>query len=210
MSPLRLKQFLILVYFSGLMGLILPDYRVFFLKLTPYTLWFTGLACLWTHPKKDLNAWIIYSGIFLSAWLVEVLGVKTGKIFGHYSYGQVLGAKFLEAPLTIGINWLLLVMCSHAVVAEWNLGGMYGRAALGAGLMTLLDFFIEPVAIYFNFWYWENDQVPVQNFLAWWLLSFFFHLIYQLTGLSMASSLYRLILLLQFLFFIGLNLLIKT
>ena len=94
-------------------------------------------------------------------------------------------------------------MSTNAVVEEWNVGGKIGKAALGAGLMTALDLLIEPVAVHFDFWHWANVQVPIQNFIAWWALSFFFHYVYQSGPWPSKSSLFRLIVLLQFLFFLG-------
>ena len=91
------------------------------------------------------------------------------------NYGATLGVSFLNVPITIGINWLVLVLATQAVVEEWNVGGKIGKAALGAGLMTALDVLIEPVAIHFDFWHWSGGQVPIQNFGAWWLASFYFH-----------------------------------
>lgn len=129
--------------------------------------------------------------------------VRTGLIFGSYQYGNTLGLKLADVPITIGLNWIILLMSTNAVVEEWNAGGKIGKAALGAGLMTALDLLIEPVAVHFDFWHWSNIQVPVQNFVAWWVISFFFQYVYQLGPWPSKSSLFRLIALLQFLFFLG-------
>ncbi|MEY2792514.1 MAG: hypothetical protein RJA76_506 [Bacteroidota bacterium] len=207
MNPTFIKRFLVILYGAGLIGLSFQAYRSFFQPLTPYTLWFTGFICLYLYPTKNIKTYASFAMLFLAGYLVEVVGVKTGKLFGEYAYGATLGTKIAEVPLVIGMNWLILLMSTSAVVEEWGFGGLFGKSALGAGLMTFLDFFIEPVAIHFDYWQWKFNQIPIQNFAAWWLISFIFHFIYQQMELNLKSSLYRLVALLQFIFFIGLLLL---
>lgn len=204
MSPAGIKKLLIVIYAAGLIGLSLPNLRSYFLPLTPYTLWFTGFVCLYFYPIKNFKTYAGFTLFFVAAWLVEVVGVATGKLFGVYHYGSTLGLKLANVPLVIGMNWLILLICTNAVVEEWNVGGAFGKAALGAGLMTFLDVFIEPVAMSYDFWNWQFNQVPAQNFAAWWLVSFVFHFAYQQLELPQKSSLYRLVALLQFIFFVGL------
>jgi bisanhydrobacterioruberin hydratase len=203
MNPVILKRFLIVLYAAGLLGMHVPAVSATFISLVPLTLWFTGFICVWYFPKPSLQAYILLAAIAMAAWMLEVAGVHTGKIFGEYAYGPTLGYKVLDVPITIGVNWVLLVIVTSAVIEEWNLGGKIGRAALGAGLMTALDLLIEPVAMNFDFWQWQNNLVPLQNFGAWWLASFFFHWVYITADLPAKSSLFRLIAALQFLFFLG-------
>ncbi|MHA8050936.1 carotenoid biosynthesis protein [Aquirufa sp. ROCK-SH2] len=203
MNPIFLKRFLIVLYAAGLIGMNVAETSATFISLVPLTLWFTGFICIYFFPKTDFKSYAILALIAISAWFLEVVGVSTGKIFGSYQYGNTLGFKIKDVPLTIGINWLILVIATNAVVEEWGIGGKIGKAALGAGLMTALDLIIEPVAIHFDFWHWQNEQVPIQNFGAWWLASFFFHWIYISENLGSKSSLFRLIALLQFMFFLG-------
>ncbi|CAM4147576.1 carotenoid biosynthesis protein [Cytophagaceae bacterium 50C-KIRBA] len=203
MSGVYLKRFLIVLYAVGLVGMNLPATQELFVSLVPLTLWFTGFICLFYFPKPSMSAYLTLGGIVVAAWFLEVVGVRTGKIFGVYHYGETLGFKVLDVPITIGINWLILLLGSSAVVEEWNVGGKIGRAALGAGLMTSLDLLIEPVAIHFDFWQWSGGQVPIQNFGAWWLVSFFFHWVFQSGEFTSKSSLFRWVLLLQFMFFLG-------
>ncbi len=203
MNPVFLKRFLIVLYASGLIGMHIPVVSATFISLVPLTLWFTGFICFWYFPKPSIQAYVLLVAIAVAAWMLEVAGVRTGQIFGEYAYGRTLGYQVIHVPITIGINWILLVMVTGAVVAEWNVGGKIGRAALGAGLMTALDVLIEPVAVHFDFWQWNNNHIPVQNFIAWWVASFFFHWVYISADLPAKSSLFRLIAALQFLFFLG-------
>jgi putative membrane protein len=203
MNPVFLKRFLIVLYAAGLIGMHLPATASLFTSLVPLTLWFTAFICLVYFPKPSFQAYLFLAIVAVSAWFLEVQGVRTGKIFGVYSYGKTLGFQLLKVPLTIGLNWLVLLLATNAVVEEWNIAGIISKAAIGAGLMTALDFLIEPVAVHFDFWTWAGVQVPAQNFIAWWMASFFFHLAYQNTPFPAKSSLFRLIAALQFLFFLG-------
>ncbi len=203
MNPVFLKRFLIVLYASGLIGMHIPAVSATFISLVPLTFWFTGFICFWYFPKPSIQAYVLLAAIAVAAWMLEVAGVRTGQIFGEYAYGRTLGYQVIHVPITIGINWILLVMVTGAVVAEWNVGGKIGRAALGAGLMTALDVLIEPVAVHFDFWQWNNNHIPVQNFIAWWVASFFFQWVYISADLPVKSSLFRLIAALQFLFFLG-------
>ncbi|HYG53097.1 MAG TPA: carotenoid biosynthesis protein, partial [Flavobacteriales bacterium] len=39
-------------------------------------------------------------------------------------------------------------------------------------LMLLLDIALEPIAFQYNYWQWDFKTVPLQNYVAWWLVSF--------------------------------------
>ena len=203
MNPVFLKRFLIVLYAAGLIGMHLPATAVLFTSLVPLTLWFTAFICVVYFPKPSLQAYVFLGMVVVASWFLEVQGVRTGLIFGEYTYGKTLGFQLLKVPITIGLNWLVLLLATNAVVEEWNIVGKVSKAAIGAGLMTALDFLIEPVAVHFDFWTWAGIQVPAQNFVAWWIASFLFHLAYQNTPFPAKSSLFRLIAALQFLFFLG-------
>jgi putative membrane protein len=203
MNPVFLKRFLIVLYAAGLIGMHLPATAVLFTSLVPLTLWFTAFICVVYFPKPSLQAYVFLGMVAVAAWFLEVQGVRTGLIFGEYTYGKTLGFQLLKVPITIGLNWLVLLLATNALVEEWNIVGKVSKAAIGAGLMTALDFLIEPVAVHFDFWTWAGIQVPAQNFVAWWIASFLFHLAYQNTPFPAKSSLFRLIAALQFLFFLG-------
>ncbi len=49
---------------------------------------------------------------------IEGLGVKTGKIFGHYYYGAVLSPFLWNVPLAIGFAWLSMLL-SSIPLAQW-------------------------------------------------------------------------------------------
>jgi putative membrane protein len=41
--------------------------------------------------------------------------------------------------------------------------------------MTALDYFVEPVAMALGFWHWENDVIPLQNYMMWFITSLVIH-----------------------------------
>jgi len=138
------------------------------------------------------------------------LGVQTGQIFGSYEYGPVLGWKVFDTPLMIGVNWAMLVYCAGVTVNHIApMMNKIGKALLAAGMMTGLDFFIEPVAIHYNFWQWNEGAVPLQNYLAWFVIAFLLLLaFYQLMGRA-KNKVGVILFILQFLFFAGLYLFLK-
>ncbi len=157
MNPQFLKRFLIVVYAAGLFGMHIPETAHLFTSLVPLTLWFTAFICVIYYPNPNKNAYIMLFALAFAGWMLEVVGVKTGQIFGSYAYGKTLGFQAMHVPITIGLNWVILLIATNAVVAEWNIEGRIGKAALGAGLMTALDLLIEPVAMHFDFWQWAGN-----------------------------------------------------
>ncbi|MBK9792799.1 MAG: carotenoid biosynthesis protein [Sphingobacteriales bacterium] len=74
--------------------------------------------------------------------------------------------------------------------------------------MTLLDVFIEPVAIRLDFWQWQNNVIPFQNYVAWYLISFLLFLFFRRVNGAIQNRIAIIVLAIQFLFFAILNLLL--
>jgi len=165
-----------MVYGFGALGLLLPITRPIFLALTPVTLLLGAAALLWfeeTYTRKFLATLIL---CWLAGFGIEVLGVKTGLVFGAYAYGDVLGPKLFGVPLIIGLNWVILLYCIHQFTQGLQLNRLL-KPLLGAFLLVATDVLIEPVAVALGFWNWEATATnalfvaPFQNYLAWWLFS---------------------------------------
>ncbi len=119
--------------------------------------------------------------IFVGGYVVEFIGVSTGILFGNYHYGSALGYKFLSIPVVIGMNWFAIVV-SSASIARRITRRISIQIVLTALLCTLMDFLIEPVAMKYDFWQWQNDIVPVQNYIAWFIFSLVFAAVYLLSS----------------------------
>lgn len=162
---------LIILYAVGIVGI---KFGVFgdILSLTPLNLVVSLALLLWNHEKWDRNFIIAIAVCAAAGFFVEVVGVQTGLIFGEYTYGKTLGWKWLDVPLVMAVNWLVLIYCAAAVVGRRGEWDVMLKAFAGAVIMVTMDFLIEPVAITYDFWSWKNDFIPTQNYLAWGVISF--------------------------------------
>lgn len=162
---------LLAMYIVGLIGLQSPSTRSIFQDLTPLNLLLTGMILFHFETTKNRKFFIFLLTSMILGFGIEVLGVKTGSIFGSYCYSHVLGTRVFDVPLIIGLNWAILIYCS-GLLAKRLAQNIYLQALIGAVIMTMLDFFIEPAAIQLNFWQWESVSIPFKNYLAWFIFSF--------------------------------------
>lgn len=165
---------LILVIFHqvGVVGLHLPQTRDLFVQLVPMNLLLSAGLLAWFHRPWTVSFGIVAFVIFWVGYLVELVGVKTGIIFGPYHYDTALGPKIAGVPPLIGLNWLLLTY-STGIIAMRAFRKVWVRVLAGALLMVVLDLLIEPMAIRFDFWTWDTEthEIPIQNFLAWFTVA---------------------------------------
>jgi putative membrane protein len=121
-------------------------------------------------------------------------------LFGNYSYGNLFGFKVFETPLLIGVNWLFLSLSAHGVVQYFTKKKLF-LIIIPALLMTSLDFFIEPVAMALDFWSWENNLIPFQNFVMWFATAAVIHAIIYSFQPKINSKISFVVFIAQFLFF---------
>lgn len=165
-----LAPWLVIFYSVGVAGMIIPQTRELFKAMVPLNLLLNVLLLLIYHGRLDLRfAWkalVIYSAGFI----VEIAGVNTGLIFGSYEYGPTLGPQLFHTPLIIGVNWLMLVYASLVITSRF-FENRYFRVLVAAVLMVIYDFALEPAAIDLDMWDW-GGPVPMQNYIAWLVISF--------------------------------------
>lgn len=164
----------LLLHLVGVAGLSSPGWRPLFLLLTPWQLALSGGLLIWSHGKWQQRELALAGFVIAGGIAFEVVGVKTGLIFGEYGYSDILGLKVLGVPLVIGLNWLVLFYCT-GTLSRKLLDNRWLAAVVAATFMTLLDVIIEPVAIGLNWWHWGSVAPPLQNFIGWWLISLLFH-----------------------------------
>ena len=161
---------LCIVYGVGTVGILSP-YSELFVKLTFANLILTAALLLSNAAGFGVRGVIAFALSMGAGFFVELLGVKTGAIFGSYYYTDRLGPRLFDVPLVIGLNWALLVHATHAWLSE-RIHSRTIIAAVGATAMTAFDWVMEPVATRLRFWLWQADVPPLRNYVAWWSLSF--------------------------------------
>lgn len=162
----------ILVFFH-LIGLFLlgSDWRQDFVFLTPYNLLLL-LAVYLMASERPRNVFLYVTPVFLG-FLIEVIGTNTNWPFGEYSYGTALGPMLFQTPLMIGVLWWVLVRAWFDVAGRWT-SNKWAKSLITGTAMVLMDVLIEPVAIELGFWVWAEQQVPMSNYIAWFILATLF------------------------------------
>lgn len=195
---------LVAMHTAGAVGLWHPVSRPWFEQLVAFNLIVTAAIASFFH--RDFRpAFLLFALVtFLTGYLVEVAGVHTGVIFGQYAYGSALGVKLFDVPLLIGVNWLVLIYCTN-VITNRLFSSIWLKIIAGAGLMVLLDFLIEPVAVRYGFWQWENQVIPLQNYVAWFVTSLALSALFHRLTFNKNNPVAPVIFLVQFLFFAALG-----
>lgn len=171
-NKFRLSLFLLFVIYLVGTASVLAGKAESLMQLTLYNLLFAIAILLFNAEKPGKTYWLWFAIVSLAGFVLEVAGVQTSLVFGQYSYGEILGIGLWGVPLIIGLNWSLLVFATASVVnvKNWPIAL---KASIAASIMVLYDLFLEPVAIRFGFWEWAGGPVPLQNYIAWWLIAFF-------------------------------------
>lgn len=203
LTPRTAIGLVLILHTVGLLALASPLAH-WVLPLTPLNLVLTAGVMVLFQRQLDRRTVALALLLGTLGYFVEVLGVWTGRVFGEYSYGEVLGLKVLNVPLLIGLNWALLVFAIGVPMARTTLP-RWAKVLLSSGAMVALDLLIEPVAIRLGFWSWEQVTVPLQNYVAWGGVSALFFTLFFTLPIQRENPVARYVLLAQVLFFGGLN-----
>jgi len=142
----------------------------------------------YSYKKYGMKRTIIYFlPIIIATLLIESAGVASGRYYysGYIIYLSVVGGA---VPLIIILAWsanLFLFMN----MGKYFISNIYQKQnylqiifiSLVAGLFGVcLDLLEDPIAHYNNWWIWETSltgikffNVPILNFIGWFVLIFF-------------------------------------
>ena len=150
----------------------------------PWMIWLTPgflllTTALATAPSlaeggRGFAAWC--AGAYAFTFAAEAAGVATGQVFGEYEYGSALGPAWMGVPLIIAFNWVAVTNGS-TWFADRLVPGAVGWArwagvALLAGLFaTAFNWVMEPAAMRLDYWRWPGDEIPAQNYAAWFAIA---------------------------------------
>jgi putative membrane protein len=176
----------IAMHLAGAMGIIF-GLEELFAKLTPFNLLTMFGLMIWTLPQRSSKVLLFFLMAAITGLACEMIGVKTGALFGDYIYSDILGWKINGVPALIGINWFIVVYASamlalqlrQLIAAHLPLPGKaiyskwIGMSVIidGALIATLFDWVMEPAAVKLGFWSWEGGHIPLLNYLTWFFVS---------------------------------------
>lgn len=215
----------VLFHTIGLSGLLFFD-QAFFLTATPFNLLLSFALLVWTQQGKNVYFIVFFLSCFLLGITVEIIGINTGMLFGDYTYGNVLGYKFKNVPLLIGINWFIIIYCSgismHTLLMKAinRISSDTGKPpkalkALsvivdGATLAVFFDWLMEPVAVKLGYWVWNGDgSIPLFNYICWFVISLMLLTVFHFAKFSKQNKFAVNLLLIQMMFFLLLRTFLK-
>jgi len=174
----------LLFHGTGVLGILFTPYKDWFVISTPLVLLFMFFLLANTQLKAIKSFLLSFAIAFVISMGTEIIGVNTGLLFGQYQYGPVLGPKILGVPWLIGLNWFVIVYCSGSLLihivelmkSQLNIPLTAATSTSmvligGAALATFFDFILEPVAVKLNFWTWNSGDIPLFNYLCWFVVS---------------------------------------
>ena len=157
------------MFFFNIIGscaLFSPLLKPSILLFTPVNLLLIFSLFFYVNNNYSRSFIFLCLQLFLFGFIVEVIGVNTGIIFGEYTYGKTLGLTLFSAPLIMGINWINLSLASFGIISFFTDKKLL-LITLSSLLMVFLDYIIEPIAINLDFWSWEYITVPIHNYFGW-------------------------------------------
>lgn len=206
MERTELKKYLPYVfigtfYVFGTIGHLIGSLSSIVIPLTPYVLIGIGMPVfiytVWGSWKLTVFSAVVY----VLTFTIEALGVHTGHIFGAYTYGPTLGFKLFAVPLVIGFNWVLVVLGIVSFFSRYIKSITLLSIASGAAAVVY-DLPLEITAMKLDYWQWHIDHVPVQNYIAWFIIVLITVLIMKLLKLTVKNRLLEFYIAVQFIFFI--------
>jgi Phytoene/squalene synthetase len=204
----NVRNFIVIFYIIGLLGFTIPFSKPIFIVITPLALLLNIYLLAAFHPKFDVKSLLVFLFVAVAGFFTEVIGVKTGLVFGNYVYGKGLGLKLFDTPLLIGLNWLFLTYCAVEITTELKMR-FWPSVFIAPGLMLVYDFALEMVAPLLDMWSWNDDRVSLRNYVSWYVIAFAFTLIIKVFKIEIRNPLAMVLFACQLVFFVILALLLN-
>lgn len=191
-------------YFFGIIG-ILSGYREWFVQKTAFNLSLSFIILIIYQNQYKVSLIWAFIFCYVIGFAAEYLGVNYGLIFGEYIYPETLGPQLGGVPMIIGINWFLITFCVATLIYPLKIN-VFLKILLATIITVFIDVLIEPVAMELNFWNWEYNVVPIQNYVGWAVISFLIFSFYSMVKLPVKNKISKVLLFWQVVFFAVLNL----
>jgi putative membrane protein len=131
-----------------------------------------------TKASDIFKASVLASLILLLSYLIEYIGVTTGQPFGSYNYTGALPPLISGVPPGITFAWFSVTVSSYMLTAYlYGKAGILSASFISSVLILATDILLEPFASFINdFWQWDMEIIPFQNFVSWLVIGFLFSL----------------------------------
>lgn len=168
----------VLFHAAGLIGNLFFA-SPFITNMTPIHLLLMGFLVFYSCDFVQRNFIMFGASVGVLGFTAEYVGVHTGLLFGDYEYGTVLGPDFRGVPWLIAVNWFVVVLGAAALMnvfvkQQRGLSKIQKQLFIiigGALLATALDWMLEPVAIELGYWQWAGSEIPIYNYVCWFVIS---------------------------------------
>ena len=145
-------------------------------SLSYLTILGSAVMVLLAEVNKSKSA-LVFGTIFVFGYLIELIGVQTGYLFGQYIYQEAMGPLIFRTPLIIGATWYATV-AGAANVSSYVKAPVLAQSILAGFLAVLMDMLIEQVAVSYGLWQWVGGEIPLYNYLCWFVFGSIFAFIY--------------------------------
>ncbi len=120
-------------------------------------------------------------------YAVELVGVATGRPFGHYAYSGKLGPGVGGVPFMVAASWTAMARPAWIAAGRATRSrGRLARVVAAAAGLTAWDVYIDPRMSRDGFWTWPDggryEGVPAQNFLGWFVTALGVYGLWALAG----------------------------
>jgi putative membrane protein len=136
-----------------------------------------GAAAMFVHARLSYGLIYLRNYLLISltfAFLVELIGSKSGWPFGTYVYDDSLGPQLFSIPIVVPFAWAMMAHPLLIVARRMSktLPFIYGGFALMAW-----DLFLDPQMVRAGRWSWEvtgshvpfQPEIPLSNMFGWLL-----------------------------------------
>lgn len=200
--PLPTVKWLIVIFYGvGTLGFLFPETKDLFIAIIPFAILLNTSLLFLYHKTYSVKTVSVFLLVFLLGFFIEIIGVNTGLVFGNYQYGSGLGLKVFSTPLLIGVNWLFLTYASTSVVSSFRLNKILS-VVFPPFLMLIYDLVLEQVAPIMDMWAWQNNSVPLQNYVAWYVIALAFVSLFKIFKIDTNNGISKMLLVCQFIFFV--------
>jgi len=127
--------------------------------------------------ENRVKSAIVFGIIFITGYLIELVGVQTGYLFGQYIYQDAMGPLIFGTPVIIGATWYATV-AGAANVSRYVKAPILAQSILAGCLAVLMDMLIEQVAVSYGLWQWVGGEIPIYNYVCWFIFGSIFAFIY--------------------------------